>query len=74
MVVVALSWVLSSTSCVMLWSMGNKSVGGPRIGLANQLLWIAYCVLSKQWVLLPGVAAYTAIHVRNLVRWEKEGS
>jgi len=71
-VVIALSWLLSAMTCAMLWSMGNRSKWGPRIGLASQPLWIVYCVLSKQWGLLPGVLIYTVIQLRNLLRWEKE--
>lgn len=65
-----LSWVLSGTSAVMLWLMGNKTKWGPRVGIANQVLWIVYCVWTQQWGLLPGVLLYTAIHIRNLIRWE----
>lgn len=64
-----LSWVLSATSGLMLWLMGNKSKLGPRIGIANQVLWIIYAVWTEQWGLLPGVLAYTVIHVRNAIRW-----
>lgn len=65
-----LSWILSGTSAVMLWLMGNKTKWGPRVGIANQVLWIIYCAWTQQWGLLPGVLLYTAIHIRNLVRWE----
>jgi hypothetical protein len=66
-----LSWVLSATSGLMLWQMGNRSKWGPRLGIANQVLWITYAVWLRQWGLLPGVIAYTVIHVRNLMRWER---
>ncbi len=66
-----LSWVLSITSGAMLWLMGNKNKWGPRLGLLNQILWAIYAVWLQQWGLLLGVVAYTAIHVRNLLRWEK---
>ena len=65
-----LSWVLSGTSAVMLWLMGNKTKWGPRVGIANQVLWIIYAIWTQQWGLLPGVLLYTAIHIRNLIRWE----
>jgi hypothetical protein len=67
-----LSWVLSGTSGLMLWLMGNKSKWGPRVGLANQILWAIYAVALKQWGLLPGVVLYAVIHVRNTIRWEKQ--
>ena len=66
-----MAWLLSITSMVMLYLMGNKSKWGPRLGIANQVLWIVYAVLTKQWGLLPGVIGYTLVHVRNLWRWEK---
>ena len=66
-----LSWTLSATSALMLWLMGNKSVWGPRVGIANQVLWIAYCVGTKQWGLLPGVLVYTVIHIRNAWSWSR---
>ena len=65
-----MAWVLSATSALMLWQMGNKSKWGPRLGIANQVLWIVYAVYTEQWGLLPGVLLYTAIHIRNLYRWE----
>lgn len=66
-----LSWVLSATSGLMLWLMGNKSPWGPRVGLINQGLWIAYAVATEQWGLLPGVLLYTVIHARNVRKWRK---
>lgn len=66
-----MSWVLSGTSGLMLWLMGNKSKWGPRIGLANQVLWVIYAVWLAQWGLLPGVLIYAVIHVRNIVKWSR---
>jgi hypothetical protein len=65
-----MQWVLSGTSALMLWMMGNKSKWGPRIGLMNQALWIIYAVATEQWGLLPGTALYTVIHARNMLRWK----
>jgi hypothetical protein len=66
-----MAWILSATSCLMLWMMGNKSKWGPRLGIANQILWMVYAILIKQYGLIPGVIAYTIIHIRNLIQWEK---
>jgi len=69
-----LAWLLSLTSAVMLWFMGNKSVWGPRLGIANQVLWLAYAVGLKQWGLIPGITLYTVVHLRNLWRWRDDAS
>jgi hypothetical protein len=64
-----MAWVLSGTSAVMLWLMGNKSKWGPRIGLANQVLWMIYAVYTEQWGLVPGIIIYAVVHVRNMAKW-----
>jgi hypothetical protein len=66
-----LDWIISITSCVMLWMMGNKSIFGPILGIINQGLWIFYVVWTGQWGLLLGVSLYTVIHIRNLAKWKR---
>jgi len=65
------AWILSATSALMLWQMGNKSIWGPRLGIVNQMLWIGYVVLTAQWGLMPGVVIYTILHIRNLLKWRR---
>jgi hypothetical protein len=66
-----MDWVLSITSCLMLWLMGNRSKWGPRVGILNQALWIIYAISIDQVGLLLGVLAYTVIHIRNCFKWER---
>ena len=67
-----LAWILSGLSAIMLWLMGNRSKWGPRLGLANQVLWVIYAVGLRQWGLLPGIVLYTIVHLRNLLQWESQ--
>jgi len=67
-----MDWLLSITSCVMLWLMGNKSSWGPKLGLLNQVLWYFYIIERKEWGLFLGVTAYTVIHIRNMLLWRKK--
>jgi len=62
-------WIISLTSCFMLWLMGNKSIWGPVVGIANQGLWIFYVIWTSQWGLMLGVILYTFVHLRNLMKW-----
>ena len=64
-----MSWIISLMSFIMLWLMGNKSKWGPVVGLINQILWIIYVFMIKEWGLLPGVLAFTFVHIRNLRKW-----
>lgn len=65
------SYILSAFSLVSLWLMGNKSKYGPIVGLANQILWVIYAINLEEYGLLIGVIAYTIIHIRNLIKWNK---
>lgn len=64
------AWILSLTSCLMLWLMGNKSIFGIYVGIFNQVLWFVYIFITKQYGLLLGVILYTIVHIRNLVKWK----
>lgn len=69
------SWVLSATSVLMLWMMGNKSKWGPIIGICNQFLWIYYIFFilpSKESGLIIGTIAFTIVHIRNLMLWKRK--
>jgi hypothetical protein len=67
------SWLLSATSVLMLWMMGNKSNWGPIIGIMNQFLWFYYIlfVLHGQYGLIIGTIAFTVVHIRNLILWKR---
>lgn len=66
-----MDWLLSGISALMLWQMGNKSIWGPRIGLAAQVLWLYFAIDSKNYGLVPGVAMFAVVHIRNLHKWSK---
>lgn len=66
------SYILSAVSLTSLWLMGNKNKLGIIVGLAGQILWLAYALMLKQYGLIIGVVAYTIIHIRNLVKWIRE--
>jgi hypothetical protein len=54
------------------WFYGNKSIWGPVIGLSGQFAWWAIMFEGHLWGLLPANVVMVAIHVRNLIKWNKE--
>lgn len=64
-----MAWILSLTTCIMLWFMGSKNKWGPIIGILNQILWYIYAIHLKEWGLLVGITAFTVIHIRNAWKW-----
>ena len=66
------NYLLSIISLVTLWLIGNKNKAGFILGLLNQVLWIWYALMLKQYGLLVGVIAYAVIYIRNLIKWNKD--
>jgi hypothetical protein len=64
-----MTWVLSVSTILNMWLMGNKTIAGPISGLGSQVLWGIYTVNTRQWGLLLSVVVLCAVHVRNLRRW-----
>ena len=67
-----ITWILSGLSLLTLWLMGNKSKHAPLVGILSQIIWFYFVFSTNQIGFLPGVIAYTVIHVRNAVKWYRE--
>ena len=65
------AWITSAISAVVVWQMGNRRWWAPWLGLAGQVFWIVLALHSGQLGLLPGVALYAIIHLRNGIMWRR---
>lgn len=74
LVKVYLPWLLSAITIYMTLMAGNKKPWAWAIGLANQVLWLAWIIASESWGLLPMTAALTVVYARNHIRWMKSES
>jgi hypothetical protein len=61
-----LSYVLSANSLISLWLVGNKNKAGFILGIVNQVLWVWYALMLKQYGLLIGVIVY----INKILRME----
>lgn len=66
------SILLTAVGVTGLWVAGRRSAWGWVIGLAAQVLWIAYAVATQQWGFILSALAYGFIYARNAYRWRKE--
>ena len=66
------SWVLSLVGVTGFWLAGKKVWWCWYINIANQLIWTAYAVVTRQWGFMIGVAVYMVVFVRNAVAWTRE--
>ena len=70
----ALAWSMSVFGAVAWWLYGNKSRWGCIVGLVHQVVVAIYAILCQHWGLLPGVALYVFVHLRNWRKWAAAGA
>ncbi|MEV6810718.1 hypothetical protein [Micromonospora sp. NPDC051296] len=63
------SWLLMAVGVTGLYLAGKRSWTGWAVGLAAQLLWLAYAIATAQWGFLVSCFVYGAIYLRNLRSW-----
>lgn len=57
---------------VAMWLAGSGRWTGWALGLANQVLWLAFIIVFDAWGLLPLLVALVVVYTRNLVRWRRD--
>lgn len=66
------SWLLTAVGVFGLYLAGRKIVWAWLIGLAAQVLWIAYAIATHQYGFLVSAFAYGSVYLNNHIRWRKE--
>lgn len=66
------SYVLTAVGLSGFWLAGRKVWWCWYVNIANQALWAAYALITRQWGFLLGVAFYLWVFVGNAVRWTRE--
>ncbi|GGJ93849.1 hypothetical protein GCM10010123_24650 [Pilimelia anulata] len=62
------SWLLTAVGVTGLWLAGQGLWIGWAVGLASQLLWLAYSITTAQWGFLASCFVYGTVHACNLCR------
>jgi nicotinamide riboside transporter PnuC len=66
------SVLLTVVGVTGLWIAGRRSAWGWVVGLAAQVLWIAYAIATRQWGFIGSALAYGFVYGRNAHRWRSE--
>jgi hypothetical protein len=66
------SWVLAAIGVTGIFFVGKKTVWGWLILLANECIWIAYAVNTKQYGFIISALAYAAVYIRSYIHWKRE--
>lgn len=68
------SWLLTAIGVLGLWLSGRRNYWGWCVGLAAQLLWIAYAIVTTQWGFIVSALAYAVVYGRNFIRWRRDAA
>lgn len=63
------SWLLTAGGVFGIWLAGRKDWRGWVVGLAMQVLWIVYAVVSKQYGFIVVSVCYGSVYALNWWRW-----
>lgn len=66
------SWILAAIGITGIFFVGKKTVWGWLILLANECIWIAYAVSTKQYGFIISALAYAAVYIRSYIHWKRE--
>lgn len=64
------SWLLAAVGVFGLYLAGKKNPMGWAVGLAAQVLWIAYALVTKQWGFIASALAYGWVYGKNYRSWK----
>ena len=66
--------IIGVLTVLATWLIGNKSKWGQRISALANIGWWIYIVVFQHWGLVPMEVFLTIVIVRNLIKWEREGT
>lgn len=66
------SWLLTLVGVFGLYVSGSKRAWGWAVGIAAQVLWIAYALATEQHGFLVSALAYGWVYTRNFLAWRRE--
>lgn len=66
------SWILTLVGVACFILAGRKIWWAWYVGLAGQVTWAFYSILTEQWGFMVGVVLYTLVYSGNATQWTKE--
>ena len=68
----AWSWVLGTIGVAGIYFVGRKTIWGWIVLLSNEVLWITYALLTKQYGFIFSAIAYGIVYVKSFLHWKKD--
>ena len=66
------SWVLAAIGVSGIFFVGQKTIWGWIVLLANEVLWTVYAIVTQQFGFIFSAVAYAIVYVRSFLHWRKD--
>jgi hypothetical protein len=66
------SWVLAAIGVSGIFFVGQKSIWGWLVLLANECLWIVYAITTQQYGFIFAALAYATVYIRSYLHWKRD--
>ena len=66
------SWILAAIGVSGIFFVGQKSIWGWLVLLANECLWIVYAITTQQYGFIFAALAYATVYIRSYLHWKRD--
>jgi hypothetical protein len=66
------SYVLAAIGVAGIFFVGRKTIWGWWVLLFNEVLWIAYALVTNQYGFILSAIAYAAVYIKSYMLWKRE--
>lgn len=68
------SWLLAVIGVTGIYFVGRKTIWGWIVLCFNEILWITYALITKQYGFIFSAIAYAAVYIKSYIHWRREES
>jgi hypothetical protein len=68
------SWVLAAIGVAGIYFVGKKTIWGWFVLLFNEIIWVAYAIVTQQYGFIVSAVAYAAVYIRSYLHWRRDDS
>lgn len=66
------SWILATIGVSGIFFVGQKTIWGWLVLLANEVLWTVYAIATEQYGFIFSAVAYAAVYIRSYLHWKRD--
>jgi hypothetical protein len=68
------SWILAVIGVAGIYFVGRKTLWGWFVLLFNEIVWVAYALITEQYGFIVSAVAYAAVYIRSYLHWKSDES